>query len=97
MGNDELVDRLNKYGDFESFERKDGQNIQDFMSMYDFKYRRIERKKMQLTSEVLAFRVMKKANISRTEKIYVSAEMNFDNMSTFYEQAKEALIKFKNC
>ena len=67
-GKDELVDSLEKYEDFESFEREDGQSILNFISVFDLKYKRIERKNMKLAPEVLAFKLLKKANITRTEK-----------------------------
>ena len=40
-GKDELVDSLDKYEDFESFKREDGQSILNFISVFDLKYKRI--------------------------------------------------------
>ena len=96
-GKDELVDSLEKYEDFESFEREDGQSIQNFISMFDLKYKKIEQKNMKLAPEVLAFRLLKKANITRTEKLLILTGMDFENKPALYEQAKKALIKFKDC
>ena len=96
-GKDELVDSLEKYEDFESFEREDGQSILNFISMFDFKYKRIERKNMKLAPEVLAFRLLKKANLTRAEKLLILTGMDFENKPALYEQAKKALIKFKGC
>ena len=96
-GKDELVDSLEKYEDFESFEREDGQSILNFISVFDLKYKRIERKNMKLAPEVLAFRLLKKANITRTEKLLILTGMDFENKPALYEQAKKALIKFKDC
>ena len=96
-GKDELVDSLEKFEDFESFEREDGQSILNFISMFDFKYKSIERKNMKLAPEVLAFRLLKKANLTRAEKLLILTGMDFENKPALYEQAKKALIKFKDC
>ena len=96
-GKDELVDSLEKYEDFESFEREDRQSILNFISLFDLKYKRIERKNMKLAPEVLAFRLLKKANETRAEKILILTGMDFENKPALYEQAKKALIKFKDC
>ena len=52
---------------------------------------------MKLAPEVLAFRLLKKANITRTEKLLILTGMDFENKPALYEQAKAALIKFKDC
>ena len=96
-GKDELVDSLEKYEDFESFEREDGQSIQNFISVFDLKYKKIEQKNMKLAPEVLAFRLLKKANLTRTEKLLILTGMDFENKPALYEHAKKALIKFKDC
>ena len=96
-GKDELVDTLEKYEDFESFEREDRQSILNFISLFDLKYKRIERKNMKLAPEVLAFRLLKKANLTRAEKLLILTGMDFENKPALYEQAKKALIKFKDC
>ena len=62
LGKDDLFDSLQKYDDFENFERYEKQSIQDFIGMFDMKYKRIQKKGMELTPELLAFRLMKKAN-----------------------------------
>ena len=43
FGKDEFVDSLEKYEEIENFEREDGQNILNFISVFDLKYKRIER------------------------------------------------------
>ena len=61
--------------------------------MFDLKYKRLEWKYLKLATEVLAIMFLKKANITRTEKLLILAGMEFENMPAFYEQAKKALIK----
>ena len=96
-GKDELTNGLEKYEDFESFEREVRQSILNFISVFDIKYKRIERKNMKFAPEVLAFRLLKKANLTRAEKLLILTGMDFENKPSLYEQAKKALIKFKGC
>ena len=60
--------------------------------MFDLKYKRVDRKNMKLASEVLAFRLMKKANLTRAEKLLILTGMDFENKPALYEQAKKAMI-----
>ena len=50
---------------------------------------------MTLPSEILAFKLIRKANITKEEKLLVLTGMNYDNKGTLYEEAKKSLKKFK--
>ena len=95
LGKEDLVDSLEKYEDFERFERNAGQSINEYLSSFEWKYKKIENKGMKLPAGVLAFRLIKKANISRDEKLLILSELNFENKSTLYDDAKKALKKYK--
>ena len=95
LGKDDLADSIEKFEDFDDFRRKDGQTIHEFIAMFDSKYRKIEKKDMSLPSEILAFNLLKKANITKEEKLLVLTGMNFDNKAYLYEEAKSSLKKFK--
>ena len=95
LGKDNLTDSVEKFGDFDNFQRIEGQTIQEYISMFDSKYRKIEKKDMPLPSEILAFKLLKKANITKEEKLLVLTGMNFDNKASLYEEAKASLKKFK--
>ena len=71
LGTDDLVDSLERYDDFEKLERKDGHSIKDYISMFDFKYKKIEMKNIKFSQEVLAFRLLRKANISRNVQLLI--------------------------
>ena len=57
--------------------------------------RKFEKKRVVLPSEILAFVLLRKANITREEKLLVLTGMNFENKSTLYEDAKKSLKKFQ--
>ena len=80
---------------FDNFERKEGQSIYEFVSMFDFRYRKLEKKKMKIPSEMLAFKLLKKANLTRQENLLILTGMNFDNRGSLFEEAKKALKKYK--
>ena len=90
-------DTLEKFEEFDNFERKEGQSIYEFVSMFDFRYRKLEKKKMKIPSEILAFKLLKKANLTRQENLLILTGMNFDNRGSFFEEAKKALKKYKGC
>ena len=95
LGKDDLADSIEKFEDFDDFKRNDGQTIQEFIAMFDSKYRKLEKKDMSLPSEILAFKLLKKANITKEEKLLVLTGMNFENKAYLYEEAKSSLKKFK--
>ena len=92
---DEMTDTLEKFEEFDNFERKEGQSIYEYVSMFDFKYRKIEKKQMNLPPEILAFKLLRKANLTREEYSIILTGMNFENRATLYDDAKKALKKFK--
>ena len=93
---DDLTDSLEKFEDSEDFKRADGQSINEYVAVFDAKYRKIEKKKMTLPIEILAFKLLRKANITKKEKLLVLTGMNYDNKETLYEEAKKSLKKFKD-
>ena len=95
LGKDELEDCLEKFEDFEDFQRMDTMTINDYIAKFDSKYRKIQKKGMTLPSEILAFKLLRRANISREEKLLVMTGMDYSAKSTLYDQAKKSLKKFK--
>lgn len=72
-----------------------GQSIYEFIATFDDKYRKIEKKNMILPPEILPFKLLRKANITKEEKLLVLTGMNYENKITLYEEAKKSLKKFK--
>ena len=95
LAKDDLADSLEKNDDFDDFRRKDGQTIHEYIAMFDSKYSKTEKKNMTLPSEILAFKLPKKANITKEERLLVLTSINYDKKSTLYEEAKTSLKKNK--
>ena len=92
---DDLADSLEKFEEFEDFERKMGMSITEYIASFDSLYRKIEKLDMKLPMEILAFKLLRKANIGKEEKLLVLTGMNYENKATLYEEAKKSLQKFK--
>ena len=86
---------MENFEDFDNFERKEEQSLHEYVSMCDFKYRKIEKKYMKLPIEILAFRLLRKVNITREVNMLILTRMNFENKFTLYEEEKKALKKFQ--
>ena len=95
LGKDDLADSLEKFEDFEDFRREKGQPISDFISLFDQKYHRIEKKDMVLPPAILAFKLLKCSNITKAEKMLVMTGIDYSKPDQMYEQAKKSLKKFK--
>ena len=63
---DELMNSSNKCEDFEKFERKHGQNIREYVADFQ-KFRKLEKIHIKLPSEILAFKLLRNANLSKQE------------------------------
>ena len=90
-----MTDSLEKIEDFDNFRRSERQSIHEYVAIFDAKYRKKEKKKMTLPPEILAFKLLRKANISKEEKLLVLTGMNYENKSSLYEETKKSLKKFK--
>ena len=91
---DDLTDSIEKFEEFDDCQRAEGQSITEFIDSFDSNYRRIEKLDMKMPSEILAFKLIRKANISREEKLLVLTGLNYERRETLYEDAKKSLRKF---
>jgi hypothetical protein len=83
-----LADSLEKFEEFEDLKRAERQTINECIAVFDSKYRKIEKKNMTLPPEILAFKLLRKANITKEEKQLVLTGMNYENRPTLYDEAK---------
>ena len=58
---DELTDSIEKFEEFEDFQRIEGQSVSEYIALFEFKYRKIEKYNMKLPSEILAFKLIRRA------------------------------------
>ena len=90
---DELMNRWNKFEDFEKFERKPGQNIREYVADFDLKFRKLEKLHIKLPPEILAFKLLRNANLSKQERMFVLTGMDFADKENMYKETKHSLLK----
>jgi hypothetical protein len=91
---DDLLDSCEKYEHFEDYKRAANHNINEYINEFDLRYHKILKKNMVLPQEILAFRLLKCANITKEERLLVMTGMDYNNKATIYTQAKQSLKKF---
>ena len=64
------------YEDFESFSRPGDMNVVEYLNEWQRLYERIKAKKMELPDGVLAYRVLKSANLSNEKQTLVRATIS---------------------
>ena len=92
---DDLADGLEKFEEFEDFKRNPEMSVSEYIATFDARYRKIEKLKMTLPPEILAFKLLKRANISTEERMLVLTGMNYADKKSLYGAAKSSLQKFK--
>ena len=87
---DDISANYDKFSDFEEF-----RNESIHVTKFDQLYNRIAKRKMKLPSSILAFKLLKCANLTTDEHMIVLTGMNYDEANALYEQAKKSLKKYK--
>ena len=95
LGKDELVDSIDKFEEFENFERANKQSIRDYIASFDLKYRKLEKLNIKLSPEILAFKLLRKAKLSKEMRMLVLTGINISNRNELYEDTKCSLRKFE--
>ena len=91
---DELVNSIKRFEEFEIFERQNNENIREYVAKFDLKFRKLEKLKIIIPSEIVAFKLLRKANLSRNDRMIVLTGVNFVDKENMYKDMKYALIKF---
>ena len=87
---DDISANYDKFSDFEEF-----RNESIHVTKFDQLYNRTAKRKMKLPSSILAFKLLKCANLTTDEHMIVLTGMNYDEANALYEQAKKSLKKYK--
>ena len=92
---DDISDSWFKFNDFDECARESSQSINEFIVKFDEKYKKIEKKGINLPSEIIAFMLLKRSRISKDERLLVLTGMDYTKKGELYEQAQKSLQKFK--
>ena len=92
-GRDELYESVDRYIEFRNCVRKPTQTLSNFLMEFDQCVTRIEKKGMKLPSDVLAFELIHKANVTKDENKLVMTGLDFSKKGEMYDQAKKSIKK----
>lgn len=94
-GKDDLTDSWDKFEEFEDFSRGRDQKFLEYISNFEQKYNRLKKVDIELPSSILAFKLLRRANITQEERLLVLSGMDFSKKDTLFDQAISSLKKFK--
>ena len=92
-GRYELYESVDRYIEFRNCVRSPGQTLSEFLMVFDQCVTRIEKKGMKLPSDVLAFELIHKANVTKDENKLIMTGLDFTKKTEMYGQAKNAIKK----
>ena len=88
---DEAWDRFEQ---FEDFSRLPVQNMNSYISEFDRRYERVKIKGLVLPDNLLAFKLLKYAKLTKEERLLVMTGVDLEK-DNIYDDAKKSLRKFK--
>ena len=71
---DDLADSLETFEEFEDFHRQSEMSITEYIAFLYSRYKKIEKLNMKLPSEILTFKLLRKANIGKEGEMLVLKE-----------------------
>ena len=92
---DDLADEWSKFNEFDDFKREDNMKIDEYVLTFDSLYNKLLKCKMTIPPQILAFRLLKCAAITKEECLLVMSGLDYSQKDKMYEQAKASLKKFK--
>ena len=93
LGKDELEECLSDFEEFEDY-RRSVEPVNEYIIVFETKYNKVKDKGILLPAEVLAFKLIRGANISPEDKKIVLTGLDYTQKSGLFDQAKTALKKF---
>ena len=89
---DEAWDRFEQ---FEDFSRLPGQNMNSYISEFDRRYERVKIKGLVLPDNLLAFKLLKYAKLTKEERLLVMTGIDLEK-DNIYDDTQKSLRKFKS-
>lgn len=80
-----------KLRDFQTYEKRDDVDILTYISTFDEKYSEMVGKGMVLPTEVLAFDLLKRANLCKKQMLLALSRIDYSKRENLYDQARYAL------
>lgn len=94
LKDDELEDSMRKYEEFEDYQRSKSETINQFCVNFEAKYDKIKNAGITLPPQVLAFKLLRSACISRDDKKLCLTGMDYTDKDKLFVQAVKSLKKY---
>ena len=92
---DDLAEEWSKFNEFDDFSLDEAMGVDDYVLKYDSLYNKLVKCGITIPSQILAFRLLKRASLTKDECLLVMSGLDYTKKETLYEQAKLSLKKFK--
>ena len=76
LGKDDLADSFCKYGEFEGY-RRSTESIVEYIGKFEQLYNTVEKKGIKLPSEILAYKLLRGANLLQDEMLLVISGVDY--------------------
>ena len=91
---DDLSKTFEDYVTFDEYKRPAEVNIVSYINEFEKLYNRIKKEDCKLPQAVLAFKLLKSAEISQNDRLLVLTGIDYSKKTTLFDQAKVSLKKF---
>ena len=95
LGKDDLEDAWDRFQCFEDCKKSPSESWFDYITNFDNNYERIKSKGITLPASILAFKLLKGADLNDEERLIIMTGLDFTKKDELYNQAKKSLKKFK--
>ena len=91
---DDLEEAWQRFEEFEECTKKPSESMTNYIDDFDRKYTRIKDKGVTIPENLLAFKLLKGAGLTRDERLVIMTGIQLDK-KTIYQEAKQSLKKYK--
>ena len=88
LGKNAIDDVIEKWEEFDNCRKSENQSLEDFISEFETKYNRIKASGTVIPEEVLAFMLMKRAELSQVEKMLILSRIDIEEKKTLFRNVK---------
>ena len=88
LGKDAIDDVIEKWDDFDSCKKKESQSLEDFISEFEMKSNRVKATGTNLSGEILAYMLMKRAGLTNLERMLVLSRVDIADKVNLYKNVK---------
>lgn len=92
LGKDAIDDVIEKWDDFDSCRKESEQSLEDFIADYELKSNRVKATGTNLSSEILAYMLMKRAGLTNLERMLVMSRVDLTDKTNLYKNVKLNMI-----